>query len=316
MSSRQRVRDAQKAGKGMLKVIESLMDPKTRKQDPLFRAASSAVTNVTRKSSAPSSYHITRRLREEPNDPTRDFAIPTATMTNNVQQSSQTEIGSMANEMENVEEGMGAETKTTRGLSSADNNPTQGIVHRSTTITETPQTQQTQQTQQAQTEEIAPMTEATTTELPQMQKKKRAKGKSVRVPSSQLERVWEFGGLAAGLATGTISEMVKRTLGGRRNKKDEESGMGGDQEINKAPSLQDYHPFFNEQNATRLVMSLCKMRGAALKLGQMLSKNWKRGSGKRASGCNADNMIQQGTMGVMYRRVIYVLQLFLILTWN
>lgn len=32
-----------------------------------------------------------------------------------------------------------------------------------------------------------------------------------------------------------------------------------------------YHPFLSEANAERLAVTLCRMRGAALKLGQMLS---------------------------------------------
>ena len=36
----------------------------------------------------------------------------------------------------------------------------------------------------------------------------------------------------------------------------------------KQPSLS---PFLSEQNAERLALALCRMRGAALKLGQMLS---------------------------------------------
>ena len=33
----------------------------------------------------------------------------------------------------------------------------------------------------------------------------------------------------------------------------------------------EYHPFLSEANAERLAVTLCRMRGAALKLGQMLS---------------------------------------------
>lgn len=37
------------------------------------------------------------------------------------------------------------------------------------------------------------------------------------------------------------------------------------------PSVLDSNPFLTEANAERIVKTLCKVRGAALKLGQMLS---------------------------------------------
>eukprot|EP01114_Cavostelium_apophysatum_P011966 TRINITY_DN26564_c0_g1_i1.p1 TRINITY_DN26564_c0_g1~~TRINITY_DN26564_c0_g1_i1.p1 ORF type:complete len:599 (-),score=100.77 TRINITY_DN26564_c0_g1_i1:9-1805(-) len=71
------------------------------------------------------------------------------------------------------------------------------------------------------------------------------------VPTSQLGRLWHFGGLAAGLGVGTLSNMIKRTFTGS-----EGSSM---------PAI------LSEANVQRLVKTLSRMRGAALKLGQMLS---------------------------------------------
>lgn len=70
-----------------------------------------------------------------------------------------------------------------------------------------------------------------------------------RVPSSRLGRIWNYGGLAAGMFAGTISESVSRVMGG-----------GGEGSLMLSPA-----------NMERLVTKLSKMRGAALKIGQMLS---------------------------------------------
>ncbi|KAJ4425316.1 hypothetical protein N0V82_000126 [Gnomoniopsis sp. IMI 355080] len=70
-----------------------------------------------------------------------------------------------------------------------------------------------------------------------------------RVPSSRLGRIWNYGGLAAGLVTGAISEGFSRSIGG-----------GGEGSLMLSPA-----------NMERLVAKLSTMRGAALKLGQMMS---------------------------------------------
>lgn len=70
-----------------------------------------------------------------------------------------------------------------------------------------------------------------------------------RVPSSRLGRIWNYGGLAAGMFAGTISESFSRVIGG-----------GGEGSLMLSPA-----------NMERLVAKLSKMRGAALKIGQMLS---------------------------------------------
>ncbi|XP_050738541.1 atypical kinase coq-8, mitochondrial-like [Eriocheir sinensis] len=78
-----------------------------------------------------------------------------------------------------------------------------------------------------------------------------------KVPHSRLGRLATFGGLAAGLGMGTLAEVTRRSLGLNQGK-----GSG---------SLLDSSPFLTEANARRIVDTLCRVRGAALKLGQMLS---------------------------------------------
>uniref|UniRef100_A0A673IDX6 AarF domain-containing protein kinase 4 n=1 Tax=Sinocyclocheilus rhinocerous TaxID=307959 RepID=A0A673IDX6_9TELE len=76
-----------------------------------------------------------------------------------------------------------------------------------------------------------------------------------KVPATRISRLANFGGLAVGLGIGAIAEVAKQSFGGKR------SDMG---------SLLD-SPFLSEANAERIVNTLCKVRGAALKIGQMLS---------------------------------------------
>lgn len=70
-----------------------------------------------------------------------------------------------------------------------------------------------------------------------------------RVPSSRLGRIWNYSGLAAGMLGGAISESFSRIAGGN-----------GEGSLILSPA-----------NMERLVTKLSKMRGAALKIGQMLS---------------------------------------------
>ncbi|XP_051718276.1 atypical kinase COQ8B, mitochondrial [Ctenopharyngodon idella] len=76
-----------------------------------------------------------------------------------------------------------------------------------------------------------------------------------KVPATRISRLANFGGLAVGLGIGAIAEVAKQSFGGKR------SEMG---------ALLD-SPFLSEANAERIVNTLCKVRGAALKIGQMLS---------------------------------------------
>ena len=70
-----------------------------------------------------------------------------------------------------------------------------------------------------------------------------------RVPSSRFGRLWQYGGLATSMAFGAVGESFRRLGGG--------SSTG---------SL-----MLSEANMNRLVAKLSRMRGAALKLGQMMS---------------------------------------------
>ncbi|KAI9369477.1 ABC1 family-domain-containing protein [Aspergillus egyptiacus] len=72
-----------------------------------------------------------------------------------------------------------------------------------------------------------------------------------RVPSSRLGRLWQYGGLATSMAFGAVGEGFRRVTGTAE-------GAAG--------SL-----MFSSGNMERLVAKLSKMRGAALKLGQMIS---------------------------------------------
>jgi len=84
---------------------------------------------------------------------------------------------------------------------------------------------------------------------PQLSERSREK----RVPSSVLERLGSYGGLVASVGLGTVAELAKRNIG-LSDKNASTSSL-----------------VFNEANANRIVETLCKVRGAVLKLGQMLS---------------------------------------------
>ncbi|KAF8468877.1 hypothetical protein BDZ91DRAFT_721293 [Kalaharituber pfeilii] len=78
-----------------------------------------------------------------------------------------------------------------------------------------------------------------------------------RVPSSRLSRIFHYGSLAAGMTFGAMTESVKRAT----------------TFSSSSSSSNDPNPplMLNEANVERLVKKLSRMRGAALKLGQMLS---------------------------------------------
>ncbi|XP_076680030.1 ubiquinone biosynthesis protein COQ8, mitochondrial isoform X1 [Andrena cerasifolii] len=79
--------------------------------------------------------------------------------------------------------------------------------------------------------------------------------KAQKVPSTRLQRMVSFGTLGIGLGVGTVAEYTRRTLG------------------LKTQSLGDTfdNMFLTKANAERIVSTLCKVRGAALKIGQILS---------------------------------------------
>jgi len=70
-----------------------------------------------------------------------------------------------------------------------------------------------------------------------------------RVPATRMSRMWNYSGLAVGMLGGAITESLSRTFGG-----------GGDGSV-----------MLSGANMERLVAKLSRMRGAALKLGQMMS---------------------------------------------
>lgn len=79
-----------------------------------------------------------------------------------------------------------------------------------------------------------------------------AVAKQRKVPSTRIGRLASFGSLFAGLGVGTINELTKGAL-----------GLGGSTDVKSA--------LFSSKNAERIVDTLCRVRGAALKLGQILS---------------------------------------------
>lgn len=85
---------------------------------------------------------------------------------------------------------------------------------------------------------------------------KRRKPRERRVPATPFSRALGFAGLGAGLVWGTVQESTSRLLFGGSNTPENQSAIS---------------PFLSDKNAERLANALCRMRGAALKIGQMLS---------------------------------------------
>ena len=70
------------------------------------------------------------------------------------------------------------------------------------------------------------------------------------VPSGPLSRIWHFGNLVAGLAVGSAAQSVRNAVSAPEERR----------------SL-----LLSDANMDRMVNTVCRMRGAVLKLGQMLS---------------------------------------------
>ncbi|XP_076173990.1 ubiquinone biosynthesis protein COQ8, mitochondrial [Ptiloglossa arizonensis] len=79
--------------------------------------------------------------------------------------------------------------------------------------------------------------------------------KAQKVPSTRLQRMVSFGTLGIGLGVGTVAEYTRRTLGLKKQSLGDTFGS----------------MFLTKANAERIVSTLCKVRGAALKIGQILS---------------------------------------------
>ncbi|KAK4191370.1 putative ABC transporter [Podospora australis] len=76
-----------------------------------------------------------------------------------------------------------------------------------------------------------------------------------RVPSTRIGRLWNYSGLAAGMLAGAVSESLSRAIGTSSSSSSSSSGS----------------VMLSAANMERLVSKLSRMRGAALKLGQMMS---------------------------------------------
>ena len=152
--------------------------------------------------------------------------------------------------------------------------------------------QQQQQQQQQQPASAAPLAAAEPPPAPPAPRKKRV-FREVSVPASPLARLWGFGSLAASMAAGAVGEaLVSAVSGGRRPSADAEAaaaapsasapalsaGAGAGAAAGAAaaapppPARDTSHQIhLSPAQAERLAEGLCRLRGAALKLGQMLS---------------------------------------------
>jgi aarF domain-containing kinase len=83
------------------------------------------------------------------------------------------------------------------------------------------------------------------------------------VPTTRVGRAFGFAQLGIGLALGTAKEGLLRLLDNSSSTSGS-SGGGGDGASSSSIAM-------NDANADRLAASLCRMRGAALKMGQLLS---------------------------------------------
>ncbi|KAI9266800.1 ABC1 family-domain-containing protein [Phascolomyces articulosus] len=75
--------------------------------------------------------------------------------------------------------------------------------------------------------------------------------KESRIPTTRIGRLWHYGTLATGLGVGAINESIKRATGISKTK--------------------EGSVILSERNVDLLVDKISRMRGAALKMGQMLS---------------------------------------------
>uniref|UniRef100_A0A8D3DV66 Coenzyme Q8B n=1 Tax=Scophthalmus maximus TaxID=52904 RepID=A0A8D3DV66_SCOMX len=105
-------------------------------------------------------------------------------------------------------------------------------------------------------EDIKKAREAKQAHVKPVRQKLSDRARERKVPATRISRLVNFGGLAVGLGIGAIAEVAKQSLGGKQK---------GDMN-----ALLD-SPFLSKANAERIVSTLCKVRGAALKIGQMLS---------------------------------------------
>lgn len=107
------------------------------------------------------------------------------------------------------------------------------------------------------TEDIEKARSARKTDFKQHKQVLSEKARERKVPVTRLGRLFNFGGLAVGLGIGVLTEVAKKTF---------KPHQQGDKK-----AILDSSAFLTEANAERIVRTLCKVRGAALKLGQVLS---------------------------------------------
>uniref|UniRef100_A0A665VGZ9 Atypical kinase COQ8B, mitochondrial-like n=1 Tax=Echeneis naucrates TaxID=173247 RepID=A0A665VGZ9_ECHNA len=105
-------------------------------------------------------------------------------------------------------------------------------------------------------EDIKKAREMKQTKVKAVRQKLSDQARERKVPATRISRLVNFGGLAVGLGIGAIAEVAKQSLGGKKQ--------------GEISALLD-SPLLSEANAERIVKTLCKVRGAALKIGQMLS---------------------------------------------
>uniref|UniRef100_A0A914LVL9 ABC1 atypical kinase-like domain-containing protein n=1 Tax=Meloidogyne incognita TaxID=6306 RepID=A0A914LVL9_MELIC len=91
---------------------------------------------------------------------------------------------------------------------------------------------------------------------------KMSKSSERKVPTTRVSRLFNFGKLAIGLGTGTAKELLRRRIDG---------GGNSNSIITPNNNTSISNPLFTPENAERIVQMLCRVRGAALKLGQMIS---------------------------------------------
>jgi hypothetical protein len=85
--------------------------------------------------------------------------------------------------------------------------------------------------------------------------------REIEVPTTSWSRLWHYTTLAAGISMGTAKEAMRRAWKGSSTDRIDRT-------------------ILDESNAERLTRTLCRMRGAALKLGQMLSIQGRESHGR------------------------------------
>ncbi|KAJ2405008.1 hypothetical protein GGF41_007130, partial [Coemansia sp. RSA 2531] len=106
--------------------------------------------------------------------------------------------------------------------------------------------------------QISPPTRPTIPDIDLLEHRNELQASSM--PSNRVSRLFHYGSLAVGLGFGALGEATKRW-----------SGIGQTDSLSKGEERPAASVFLTRANIDRIVSKLSKMRGAALKLGQMLS---------------------------------------------